>query len=249
MPIVTCRNAAFAYDGEIAARGLDFEINRGDYLCIVGENGSGKSTLVKGLLSLIAPCGGSIEIKSRRVGYLQQQTNAQRDFPANVFEIALSGRIGRLAFPPFYSRADKAAALAALAKLGIADLRARCFCELSGGQRQRVLLARALCSAPELLVLDEPAAGLDPVAESELCHLISALNRNNGLTIIMVTHDIHNAVKHASHILHMRTAQAFFGTAADYVRSDIGADFVGCRETVCAECSTDGRGHKGARNV
>ena len=238
MAMVSCRSAAFAYDGEIAARGLDFEIARGDYLCVVGENGSGKSTLVKGLLRLIAPCAGAIEINCRRVGYLQQQTSAQRDFPASVLEIALSGRVGRLAFPPFYSRADKAAALDSLAALGIADLRARCFRELSGGQRQRVLLARALCSEPELLVLDEPAAGLDPVAESELCHLIGALNRAGGLAIVMVTHDIHNAVKHASHILHMRTAQAFFGSAADYVRSDIGADFVGCIEGGCAECAS-----------
>lgn len=179
MALISCRDASFSYDGNTAVSGLSFEVHGGDYLCIVGENGSGKSTLVRGLLRLKAPVAGSVlmgdGLKPNEVGYLPQQTAAQKDFPAGVYEVVLSGRLGRRGILPFYSRADKAAAEENIERLGIAGLRNRCYRELSGGQQQRVLLARALCATKKVLLLDEPAAGLDPVGTRELYRIIEKI--------------------------------------------------------------------------
>jgi zinc transport system ATP-binding protein len=231
MALITCQDASFAYEGFVAVSGLDFEVHSGDYLCIVGENGSGKSTLIKGLLGLKTPYAGSIStgdgLKANEIGYLPQQTAAQKDFPASVYEVALSGRMGARGILPFYSKADKEIAEKNIARLGIEQLRDRCYRELSGGQQQRVLLARALCATKKLLLLDEPVAGLDPVVTQELYCLIADINRTEGLTIIMVSHDIASAVKYASHILHLQGKQAFFGTSAEYAVSGVGAGFIG----------------------
>ena len=230
MALITCQDASFAYEGNVAVSGLDFEVHGGDYLCVVGENGSGKSTLIKGLLRLKMPLAGSVltgdGLKANEIGYLPQQTAAQKDFPASVYEVILSGRLAQRGIMPFYTKADKAAAEANIQRLGISDLRNRCYRELSGGQQQRVLLARALCAPQKLLLLDEPAAGLDPVVTQELYREIGRINQE-GLTVVMVSHDIQSAVKHASHILHLRNRQVFFGTAAEYAASSIGAGFMG----------------------
>lgn len=231
MALITCRDASFAYEGSVAVSGLHFEVRAGDYLCVVGENGSGKSTLMKGLLRLKAPQSGSVllgdGLKPNEIGYLPQQSAAQKDFPASVYEVVLSGRLGARGILPFYARKDKAAAAENLRRLGIEALRQRCYRELSGGQQQRVLLARALCSTKKLLLLDEPVAGLDPVATQELYRLIESVNRKTGLTVIMVSHDIRSAVRYASHILHLQGAQAFFGTTEEYLRSEVGKSFLG----------------------
>jgi zinc transport system ATP-binding protein len=166
-------------------------------------------------------------LRPGEIGYLPQQTAAQKDFPAGAYEVVLSGRLGARGLRPFYTGADREAALENMRRLDIAQLKNRCFGELSGGQQQRVLLARALCAAKKLLLLDEPAAGLDPVARQELYGLIEKINREKGLTVVMVSHDIPGAVRYASHILHMKTAQLFFGTARDYVNSGVGAAFFG----------------------
>ncbi|GHV48963.1 ABC transporter ATP-binding protein [Clostridia bacterium] len=231
MALITCQDASFAYEGNTAVSGLDFEVQSGDYLCIVGENGSGKSTLIKGLLRLKAPSAGSIStgegLKADEIGYLPQQTAAQKDFPASAYEVVLSGRMGARGILPFYSKADKEIAEKNIALLGIEHLRDRCYRELSGGQQQRVLLARALCATKKLLLLDEPVAGLDPVVTQELYRLIADINKSEGLTVIMVSHDIQSAVRYASHILHLRNKQVFFGTAGDYATSPVGAGFIG----------------------
>ncbi|MDR1412954.1 MAG: ABC transporter ATP-binding protein [Actinomycetes bacterium] len=235
MTLITCQNASFAYEGNTVVSNLNFEVCRGDYLCIVGENGSGKSTLVKGLLRLKAPQSGRIlmgdDLHADEIGYLPQQTAAQKDFPASAYEVVLSGRMGARGISPFYSKADKHAAEDNIQRLGIENLRNRCYRELSGGQQQRVLLARALCATKKLLLLDEPVAGLDPVVTQELYHLIADINQNEGLTIMVVSHDIHSAVKYASHILHLENTQAFFGSSADYAQSSIGKRFIGVDET------------------
>jgi len=229
MALITCKDAAFAYDGRAAVSGLNFAVCGGDYLCVVGENGSGKSTLVKGLLGLIAPLNGSVlagdGLKPNETGYLPQQTAAQKDFPAGVYEVVLSGRLASRGLRPFYSRADKAIAEENLRRLNIWPLRNRCYRELSGGQQRRALLARALCAAKKLLLLDEPAAGLDPEATRELYRHIESLNRESGLTVVTVSHDIRAAVKYANRVLHLNSAQAFFGTTADYLQSPIGQSF------------------------
>lgn len=216
---LSCQNAALAYDGNIAVSGLNFSAEAGDYICVVGENGSGKSTLLQGLLGLKTPCAGKIicsaDWRESSSGYLPQQTAAQKDFPASVSEVVLSGRIGRLGWRPFYSAADRKAAQTNLRLLGLERLRGRCFRELSGGQQRRTLLARALCAAQKLLILDEPLAGLDPSAAQNVYTLLKKLNKA-GLTIIMASHDLPGALRQASHILHLQNKQKFFGPVESY---------------------------------
>jgi len=221
--ILTCRNAAFGYDGRAVVRDVSFTVGRGDYLCIVGENGSGKSTLLKGLLRLIPPLGGAVTfapaIQAHEIGYLSQAEAAKKDFPAGVGEIVLSGLAGRMGLRPFYTRGEKAAAAENMRRLEVLDLKNRCFRELSGGQQRRVLIARALCASQTLLALDEPAAGLDPLVTGGLYTLLANLNREAGVTLIVVTHDIEAALRYGSHVLHLAAGGYFFGAAAEYARS------------------------------
>ena len=217
-------------EGKTIVDGLDFEVNKGDYLCIFGENGSGKSTLMKTLLGQKNVMEGKIEfgdgLLQTEIGYLPQQTIVQKDFPASVKEIVLSGCLNSSGMKPFYSKEQKQLAKSNMQKLGISELSKRCYRELSGGQQQRVLLARALCATKKLLVLDEPAAGLDPIVTQHLYHLISDINRD-GVTVIMVSHDMNAAVEYASHILHVAYRPRFFGTKEDYLKSDICRFFTG----------------------
>ena len=204
MAILSCENLSFGYEGRALIRPLNFSVNAGDYLCIVGENGSGKTTLMRTILGLQPPIGGKVilgdGLRRMEIGYLPQQTRVQRDFPASVREIVLSGCQGRLGMRAFYGAEEKKRADEAMEKLGVTALAKRCYRELSGGQQQRVLLARALCATEKLLLLDEPVAGLDPMATEEMYRLIEGLNRE-GTTLIMISHDMHYALGHASHIL------------------------------------------------
>lgn len=232
--ILQCENVSFAYDGVNVLEGVDFSLNAGDYLCVVGENGSGKSTLIKGLLGLKAPQSGRIltgdGLKPTEIGYLPQQTELQKDFPASVREVVLSGRLNNLGKRLFYSAEDKKAAAENMERMGIDEIAGKCYQELSGGQQQRVLLARAMCATKKMLLLDEPVTGLDPVAQNEMYNLIKLINLCDGITVIMVSHDIHEAVRYATHILHLGNRQLFFGSAADYKQSDMARRFLGgCR--------------------
>ena len=230
MPLIACDRVTLRYDRTLAAENLTFAVERGDSLCIVGENGSGKTSLVKALLGLMPLAGGAIRYEAgfspRHIGYLPQQTALQRDFPASVWEITLSGCLSRMGLRPYYSAADKRRASSALERLGIAALRGRSYHELSGGQQQRVLLARALCAAHSLLLLDEPVAGLDPLATQELYQLIGQLHREGGMTVITVSHDVAAAVSQATHILHLRKTVLFYGTAEAYRQSAVGKVFL-----------------------
>jgi zinc transport system ATP-binding protein len=216
MNLLTCEKVSLGYGSRVVVNDLSFKVNAGDYLCIVGENGAGKSTLVKTLLGLQKPLGGTItlNVAAGEVGYLPQQTQIQKDFPASVEEIILSGCLARKKFLPFYSAEDKKLSADNMERLGISTLAHRCFRELSGGQQQRVLLARALCAARKILLLDEPIAGLDPQAADDMYKIISELNRS-GITIIMISHDIDEAIKHATHVLHLGE-NIFFGASGDY---------------------------------
>ena len=228
MAQLTCSGLVLGYEGHIVLSGLDFSVDAGDYLCIVGENGSGKSTLMKTVLGLIKPAGGRITwgegLRENEIGYLPQQTAVQKDFPATVWEIVLSGCQGRAGKRPFYNRAEKELARQNMERMGIASLSRACYRELSGGQQQRVLLARALCATQKLLLMDEPVSGLDPLVTSEMYELISRLNRE-GVTIIMVSHDIAAAVRYASHILHVGS-ENFFGTVGEYRESALAKRFL-----------------------
>lgn len=228
MAQIICQNLSLGYDGKAILQNLNFSIHSGDYFCIVGENGSGKSTLMKTLLHLQPPVSGSIltgdGLKPNEIGYLPQQTLVQRDFPASVREIVLSGCQNHCGFRPFYSREEKMLATASMEKMQISHLARKCYRELSGGQQQRVLLARALCAARKVLLLDEPVSGLDPKVTVEMYRLIEELNKRDGMTIIMISHDIAAAVHYASHILHIGQS-VFIGTKQEYLQSDIGKNF------------------------
>ena len=206
-PIIKCEHTDFGYENHDAVIDLNLEIYPGDYLCVVGENGSGKSTLIKGILGLLKPTGGTLavadELKRGGIGYLPQQTAAQKDFPATVQEVVLSGTLSRRGNRPFYSMAERKLAAHNLERLGMEHLKNKCYRELSGGQQQRVLIARALCATEQLLILDEPITGLDPSAIQDFYHLIKKLNREDGITIIMVSHDIGNVISQANKILHL----------------------------------------------
>jgi len=221
MAQLTCQDLCVGYDGKSVLQDLNFQVFAGDYLCIVGENGSGKSTLMKTILGLQMPIRGRIltgdGLRKNEVGFLPQQTQVQKDFPASVREIVLSGCQGRCGSRPFYSKEEKQLAAAAMKKMQITQLARRCYRELSGGQQQRVLLARALCATQKMLLLDEPVSGLDPKVTAELYALIEKLNREDGITVIMISHDIAAAVKYASHILHIGDT-VFFGTKDAYLR-------------------------------
>ena len=232
MSLLKCENLSFAYDGVTVVSNLNFSVEEGDYLCIIGENGAGKSTLIKGLLRLKRPSAGRVEmgegLKATEIGYLPQQTQIQKDFPASVREVVMSGCLNRMGLRPFYSRVEKERARKNMEALEIADLQNQCYRDLSGGQQQRVLLARAMCAAHKLILLDEPVSGLDPVATRSLYAQIAHINEATGLTVIMVSHDIDASLRYASHILHLgQEGQLFFGTQKEYLRSAVYHEFLG----------------------
>ena len=220
MAQLTCQNLCVGYDGKPVLQDLSFQVFAGDYRCVVGENGSGKSTLMKTILGLQPPIRGRIltgdGLRKNEIGYLPQQTMVQKDFPASVREIVLSGCQGRCGSRPFYNKEEKQLALDAMDKMQITQLAKRCYRELSGGQQQRVLLARALCATQKMLLLDEPVSGLDPKVTAEMYALIEKLNCEDGITVIMISHDVAAAVQYASHILHIGDT-VFFGTKDAYL--------------------------------
>ena len=231
MAILTCEELSFSYEGKTVLHDVNFHVDEGDYLCIVGENGSGKSTLIKGLLGLKAPDTGRIihsdGLCANMIGYLPQQTDMQRDFPASVREVVLSGCLNSMGRRFRYSAADRERAEMNMERMGIEDLADESYQALSGGQQQRVLLARAFCATKKLLLLDEPVTGLDPKASAEMYNIIKLINLCDDISVIMVSHDIHEAVRYATKILHLGHTQLFFGTAAEYRESAQARRFLG----------------------
>ena len=230
--ILECSNITASYDGINVIEGLSFAINEGDYLCVLGENGSGKSTLIKCLLGIKNVDSGKIimadGLRQTDIGYLPQHTNLQNGFPATVMEVVISGCLGRRGYRPFYSAAEKEIALNAMKRLGITDLAHRCCRELSGGQQQRMFLARAMCAAKKLLLLDEPVAALDAAATEEMYELIKELNEKDNMTIIMVSHDVVKSLDCANKILCLCSrTESFFGTPHDYACSHLKSKYIG----------------------
>ncbi|MCL2883925.1 MAG: metal ABC transporter ATP-binding protein [Oscillospiraceae bacterium] len=222
MALITCKNVGYHYDARHGIRDVNFTLEAGDYLCIVGENGSGKSTLMKCLLGLLKPEGELRYegVKPREIGYLPQGSAVRADFPASVTEVTLSGCLSRHGLLPFYSRRDRETAQTHLASMGLSELRRKPCCELSKGQQQRVMLARALCAAKRLLLLDEPVTGLDPIGASNMYALLQELNRE-GMTILMISHDIRSALTYGNKILHMASAPLFFGSTQSYLKTQL----------------------------
>jgi zinc transport system ATP-binding protein len=245
MSLISCQNLSYCYDGNLAACGINCRIEQGEYLCIVGGNGSGKTTFIKGVLGLIKPHEGSLSLdeglRLHDIGYLPQQTTTQRNFPATVREVVVSGRLSRLGARAFFRSEDRRAAQKILDQLKIPELSKLSFNELSGGPQQRVLLARALCAAPDglrILILDEPMSGLDPHARQELYTIIKDLNQSMDMTILMVTHDVQMAVNFASHVLVLEGKQEFFGTVHEFEHTLIGQELI--RDSCGGNCRTCG---------
>jgi zinc transport system ATP-binding protein len=230
MSLIECEHTSFAYEGKTVLSDVSFAVNEGDYLTVVGENGAGKSTLIKGLLRLKNPAMGKIiygdGLNADEIGYLPQQTEVQKDFPASVYEVVLSGCLNRLGNHIFYPARLKKLADENIHLLGIEGLKNRCYRELSGGQQQRVLLARAMCATRKLLVLDEPVTGLDPVIAGELYDIIREIHETQGITIIMISHDVRGAVREADHILHIAGEMKYFGSSEAYRKDPAGAAFL-----------------------
>lgn len=229
MALISCENVVLGYENKPVVENLTFCLEQGDYLCIVGENGSGKSTLIRTMLRLQSPMSGTLSygdgLRKNEIGYLPQQTAAQKDFPASVWEVVLSGCLNKSGLTPFYTAKQKKTAKDNMELLGITHLKDRCYRDLSGGQQQRVLLARALCASSKLILLDEPVAGLDPKVTADMYAIIKDLNKS-GITVIMVSHDIESAIKYSTHILHVASTPKFFGKTADYITSDACATFL-----------------------
>ena len=228
-PIISVKDLSVKYDSGHAVNGVSFDVNAGDYLCIVGENGSGKSTLMNAVLGLVKTSGGSVTyqgLKQKQIGYIPQQTAVQKDFPTSVYEVALSGCQSRQGLLPFYRRKDKQTAKENIRRMGAEPFIRKSYRALSGGQQQRVLLARALCATDKVILLDEPAGGLDPMMANELYALLDNLNKQ-GTAIIMISHDIPSAVRYAGKILHMKTSALFYGDTADYVKSPVYTSMTG----------------------
>ncbi len=226
MALLECRDLCLGYGGKVFVKDINFEVEKGDYLCIVGENGSGKSTLMKTILKLLQPVSGKINfgdgLLQTQIGYLPQQTVVQKDFPASVYEVVISGCQSRAGMRPFYNKKEKLLAYKNMELLKISDLAKKCYRELSGGQQQRVLLARALCAGKSLLLLDEPVTGLDPNSTKEMYSIIEGLNESESIAVIMISHDVTAAVRYASHILHLGS-KVFFGTKGEYIKSSLGS--------------------------
>ena len=220
MAQIICKDLSLGYDGVAVCEGLNFSIEKGDYLCIVGENGSGKTTLMKALISLKAPLSGKIEfgdgVSGRDVGYLPQQSELRKDFPASVREVVTSGCTSRLGKRFFMGKAERLEAEQNMKMMRVYDLADKSYSTLSGGQMQRVLLARALCAANKILVLDEPVSGLDPAAAADMYSTIHHLNKHTGITIIMVTHDIENALRDATSVLKIGKTPTYYSSAEEY---------------------------------
>lgn len=230
MRILTCENLSASYGANKILSNISFFAESSECLSILGENGVGKSTLLKCLLGLKRLDGGVIKTEGftlSEVGYLPQQTEIKKDFPASVFEVALSGCLNMRGFKPFFSKREKNICMESLEKMEISHLKKKSFSELSGGQQQRVLLARALCSAKKLLILDEPTAGLDPSGASEMYSLIDKLKREENMGIIMVSHDTVGALSVSERILHITRDinNYFFGRKAEYKLSDLSKNF------------------------
>lgn len=244
MPLLTVQNLSLGYEGKTVVNDISFTINSGDFVSIIGENGTGKTTLVKGILGLMGKLSGSIEfsegVTQSHIGYLSQKTLVSKDFPASVGEIVMSGFLNSKRFGLFYSKEQKKEAAALMKRVGVLNLKNTTFSELSGGQQQRVLLARALCAAKKLILLDEPTTGLDPIASADFYSLLTELNKE-GVTVIMVSHDVTGAMRMSSHILYLGKDTNFFGTTHQYLHSNIGKNLMldGCP---CDSCTHNVKG-------
>lgn len=208
---------------------VSFDVEKGDYIGLAGPNGAGKTTMVKAVLGLSEKLRGVIKLFGQdlksfngwgRVGYLSQRVTAFNPlFPASVKEVVRLGLLPQKEFPKRFSRTDDAKVRQSLALMGISDLDSKPVADLSGGQQQRVFLARALVSNPELLILDEPGTALDPQSREDFFEFIKKLNRDNGITVILITHDTSQIGLYANKLLYLDKRVVFYGSFSDFCKS------------------------------
>lgn len=224
MKLIECKKLNIGYGNKVICKDINVTIEKGQYICVIGENGSGKSTLLKTILGLNKPLAGKVifdkEFKSNTIGYLPQQTDIQKDFPATVWEVVMSGFLGKMGLRPFYRKCEKDRAYKILEELDIALLAKKSYKELSGGQQQRVLLARALCATDDMLIMDEPVNGLDAKTIKKFYAIIRKLNVENGLTIVMVSHNVDKVINYATHVIYLKNKMEFFGTKEEFLQSE-----------------------------
>lgn len=230
MSLLECKKLSIGYQNKVVCKDISFKVERGEYVCVIGENGSGKSTMLKTILGLNKAISGKIifddDFNKSAIGYLPQQSGIQKDFPATVKEIVMSGFLGKIGLRPFYNRKEKDKATAIMRELEILEFQKKSMRDLSGGQQQRVLLARALCASDELLIMDEPINNLDAKSMKSFYKLISKLNRENNITIMLVTHDIEKVIKDVNHIIYLKdNTLKFSGTQRDFLNSEYAKNY------------------------
>lgn len=234
MNLIECKNLSIGYNDKVICKDISFTVEKGDYICIIGENGCGKSTLLKTILGLNKSVSGKIKFDNNfnknQIGYLPQQSEMQRDFPTVVKEIVMSGFLNKMGFRPFYNKSEKEKALKLMTQLNIIDHKNKSYKDLSGGQQQKVLLARALCATDELLVMDEPTNGLDMRSIKAFYDTIYKLNQENGITILMVTHNLDKVIEKATKIIYLKNTQVFMGSKDEFLESEYGKNYVGSKE-------------------
>ncbi len=221
--LISIKNLTLAYEGKEVIKNMTLDIPSGAYVSIIGENGSGKSTLLDAILGLKRPKSGEIKLcglKKDEIGVLVQRQEGDASFPASVFEIVLTGCLGRSSNGPFLTKKAREIAFANMEKVGITSLASRQCGALSGGQRQRVMLARALCSAEKLLVLDEAVTGIDAKTTADIYSLVESLNKKQGMSVISVTHDVESSLKYSTHILRLNSDGFFFGLVDEFLSLD-----------------------------
>jgi len=229
--VLACESLCLGYENREVLHGLSFALREGEVLSVLGENGTGKSTLLRALLGLKKPNHGRVlyggGLTRKQIGYLPQQSAVQKDFPATAGEVVRSGFLNSMGLHARYNKNQRERAREIMAQMGVAQLDRQCFRELSGGQQRRVLLARALAATQKLLLLDEPDAGLDPVAAGELREAIAQLHRERNIAVVLVSHDIESALREADYVLHLtQGGERFFGTPGEYRASALGKNFL-----------------------
>lgn len=219
-PLLTLDGVSIGYDRRVVLRDLSWTLERGAFTGLLGANGSGKSTLIKTLIGVLQPLAGNLTLQAHEgrtptLGYVPQREALDAIFLLSGLEVALMGTCGRVGAGRFYGRGEHTLALECLRRTGAEDLARRRFSELSGGQKQRVLIARALAARPDFLILDEPTAGIDAAAAQAILELLEALNTREGMTILMVNHDLRAVRKYTREIAWIRDGRMLRGAAAE----------------------------------
>jgi zinc transport system ATP-binding protein len=254
--IIHVKDVSFAYDNKTVLDHVSLQIRKGTFLGLVGPNGSGKSTLIKLILGILKPIHGEVlmydtpinKFKQRHlIGFVSQKANSfNTGFPATVLEVVMSGLVSKVGLFKFLNKQHKQFALDAIKAVDMQEYANQNIGELSGGQQQRVFIARSLVSQPELLILDEPTVGVDQKNVDSFYNMLAKLNKEKGITLIMVTHDIGTITNHATHVACLNKSLHFHGDSLEFQSVDHGdlSSFYGHDLHVLTHDHNHGGGHQ-----